>query len=94
MAEQILARTKMVGLQIGASSTKLGRTCTEYRGLVTVTEDGEPYTNAVTRLIASPYLLLDDARDSANAELSYVREILSLDEGTVTDTDVTPPPAT
>lgn len=90
-AEQILARARMVGLQIGATSTRLGRTCTEYRGLVTVTEDGETYTNAVTRLIAPPYLLLEETRDSTNPDLSYVREILTLDEGTVTDADVTPP---
>lgn len=90
-AEQILSRARMVGLQIGPTSTRLGRTCTEYRGLVTVTEDGAQYTNAVTRLIAPPFLLLEDTRDATNQGLSYVREIVLLDEGAVTDADVTPP---
>jgi hypothetical protein len=91
VAEQILARGKEVGLQRGTSATRLGRTGAEYRGSVTVPADGKHYQNAVTRVIAPPYLLLDDTRSAANPELSYVREIVALDEGTVTDTDVTPP---
>jgi hypothetical protein len=91
VAEQILARDKANGLAPGATSTRLGRPCTEYRGVVTVTEDGEPYKNEVTRVIAPPYLLFEDIRDAANAGMSYVREIVALDEGTVTDADLTPP---
>jgi hypothetical protein len=90
-AEQILARDKANGLTPGASSTRLGRAATEYRGVVTVTEDGEPYHNAVTRVIAPPYLLLEDIHDAANPGRSYVREIIALDEGSVTDADLTPP---
>jgi len=89
-AEQILARNKVVGLQIGPSSTRLGRTATEYRGFVVVTVDGEQHQNAVTRVIAAPYLLLENVRDAGNAGLSYVREVVSLDDGSVTDADVTP----
>lgn len=91
VAEQVLAQDKMVGLQVGATSTQLDRTSTEYRGTVTVTEDGEPYENTVVRVIAPPYLLFEDTRNAANAEMSYVREVLALEEGTVTDADVTPP---
>jgi hypothetical protein len=93
VAEQILARDKASGLVPGATTTRLGRTSVEYRGLVTVIEDGEPYQNDVTRVIASPYLLLEDIRSAANAGMSYVREIVALDEGTVTDADLTPPSA-
>lgn len=90
-AEQILARNKMTGLQIGAAAVRLGRTATEYHGFVRVTDDGEQYENEVTRVIAPPYLLLETTRSASNAALSYVREIVALDEGTVTDADVTPP---
>jgi hypothetical protein len=90
-AEQILARDKANGLQRGAPSTRLGRASSEYRGVVMVTEDGEPYQNEVTRVIAPPYLLREDIRDAANPGMSYVREIIALDEDTVTDADVAPP---
>ena len=91
VAEQILAHNKMVGLQVGATSTRLGRPATEYHGTVTVTEDGAQFDNTVTRVIAPPYLVFEDTRNAANAEMSYVREIIALEEGTVTDADVTPP---
>jgi len=76
---------------LGAS--RLGRSSTEYRGQVGVTEDGEPYENSITRVIAPPLLLFEHAHDSVTPTLSYTREILSIEEGTVTDADVTPPAA-
>jgi hypothetical protein len=91
VAEQVLARDKASGLARTASSTRLGRESTEYRGTVTVVEDGEPHDNDVTRVIAPPYLLLEDIRSSGDAGMSYVREVIALDEGTVTDADLTPP---
>jgi hypothetical protein len=90
-AEQILARDKATGLEPGATSTRLGRPATEYRGVVPVTEDGQPRENHVTRVIAPPYLLFEDTRAATNPAMSYVREILALDEATVTDADLTPP---
>lgn len=90
-AEQILARDKASGLTRGTISTRFGRPGTEYRGVVTVTEDGEPYRNDVTRVIAPPYLLFEDIRDAGNPGRSYVREVLELEEGTVTEADLTPP---
>jgi hypothetical protein len=93
VAEQILARDKANGLAPGGGATRLGRAATEYRGIVTVAEDGEPYRNEVTRVIAPPYLLFEAVHDAANPGMSYVREIVALDEGTVTDADLTPPGA-
>lgn len=90
-AEQILARDKANGLERGARADRLGRSSTEYRGVVTVTEDSEPYDNDITRVIAPPYLLFEDIRSAANAGMSYVREIVALDEDIVTDADLTPP---
>jgi hypothetical protein len=91
VAEQILARGKDVGLAAGPRSTRLGRATTEYRGTVTVTDNGKQFQNTVTRAIAPPYVLLDDTRNASNPELGYVREVILLEEGTVSDADVTPP---
>ncbi len=91
VAEQILAHHKATGLQLGGGTTHLGRPATEYRGIVTVTDTGESYENQVVRVVAAPYLLLERTQSASNAELAYVREIVALDEGTVSDADVTPP---
>jgi hypothetical protein len=92
IAEQILARDKSAGLQPVGPVTRVGRAATEYRGTIDVTENGEQYQNAVTRVIAPPFLLLEDAHAAGAPGLSYRREVLSIDEGSVTDADVTPPP--
>jgi hypothetical protein len=91
VAEQILARDQPVDLPAAGQVTRLGRPATEYRGTVPVVADGTPTQNVVARVIAPPFLLLDAAHDSANPELSYVREVVLLEEGTVTDADVVPP---
>jgi len=91
VAEQILARGKDTGLTVGPRSTRLGRATIEYGGVVTVTDHGKQFQNTVTRAIASPYLLLDETRSANNGELGYVREVVLLEEGTVTDADVTAP---
>lgn len=90
VAEQILAHDQPVDLPAG-QVTRLGRPATEYRGTVPVVANGTPTQNVVTRVIAPPFVLLDAAHDSENPELSYVREIVVLEEGTVTDADIVPP---
>lgn len=91
VAEQILAGDRALGLAPGATFRRLGRAATEYRGVVTVTEDGAEFQNQVVRVIAPPYLLFEDIRSAANPGMSYVREVIALDEGGVTDADVAPP---
>ena len=90
-AEQILVRDRTAGLTPHGAATRVGRTATEYRGLVAVSEDGDVYHNAVTRIVAVPFLLFEHLSDSETAELSYEREVLSIEEGTVSDLDVAPP---
>jgi hypothetical protein len=80
-----------VELQATRQVTRLGRPATEYRGTVPVFADGVPTQNVVARVIAPPFALLDAAHDSENPELSYVREIVFLEEGTVTEAEVVPP---
>jgi hypothetical protein len=92
VAEQILALDRDAGLEQTGTSSRLGRAATEYRGTVTVTEDGTAFRNDVVRVIAGPLLLLDDARNAGTGSLRYVREIIAIDEDTVTEADVTPPP--
>jgi hypothetical protein len=91
VAEQILAQGKDAGLTKAGDVTLLGRAATEYRGTATVTEDATQYQNVVHRVIAPPYLLLEELHDVIVPGLAYRREVLSLDEGGVSDADVTPP---
>jgi hypothetical protein len=92
VAEQILAGGRAAGLAEVGATTRLGRTATEYRGIVKGTDDGVVFENLVVRVIAPPYVLLDDARNAGTGSSSYVREIVALDEGSVTDADLAPPP--
>jgi hypothetical protein len=91
-ATQILSEGREAGLDSAGKSTRLGREATEYHGVLTVKDDGREFQNDVTRVIAPPFLLLDQIRDANAPERHFfVREIVSLEEGTVTDADVTPP---
>lgn len=47
----------------------------------------------MVRVIAPPFVLLDDARNSGTGSSSYVRETVALDEGSVSEVDVTPLPS-
>lgn len=91
VAEQILAGEKAAGLGSAGAVTRLGRAATEYRGTIKGTDDGAAFENLVVRVIAPPYVLVDDARNAGTGSSSYVREIIALDEGGVTDADLTPP---
>lgn len=90
-AEQILAGDKATGLAAVGPITRLGRAATEYRGVVTGRDGATAFDNAVIRVIAPPFVLLDDARNAGTGSSSYVREIVTLDEGRVTAADVAPP---
>lgn len=91
VAEQILAQGKAHGLQGTRPTTRLGRFSIAYRGRIHVSTDGEQFHNMVIRVISPPYILLDDAHNTSNTEQAYVREVTALEEGTVTDAEVTPP---
>jgi hypothetical protein len=92
IARQVLAGDRTAGLTRSGEVSRLARSATEYKGDVEVEENGAKRRNTVVRVVAPPYLLLDDVR---NAELTathyYVREIVALDEGVVTDADLAPP---
>lgn len=91
-ATQLLASGRLAGLTPGPEVDHGGRKAVVYRGAIEGEEDGAPYRTEVTRLVAQPYVLRDEARDAALPESLYlVREVLLLEEGVVTDADVTPP---
>lgn len=91
LVDQIFARDRASGLARAGEVTRLGRAAVEYRDTVPVVADGKPAANVVVRVIASPFLLLDAAHDATVPAMSYVREIVALDEGPVSEADVTPP---
>jgi hypothetical protein len=90
-AEQILAKGVETSLGRTREVTRLGRAGVEVHGVVPVVDDGQTFHNDVTLVLSPPFLLLDQVRDAGNAEHFFVREILSLEEGAVTDADLTPP---
>jgi hypothetical protein len=90
-AAQILAGDQATGLEIVGPEPRLGRHATAYRGQVAVSADGVPRHNEVRRVIAAPYLLYEAAHDAEADEVSYRRELVALDEGGASDTDLTPP---
>lgn len=91
-ATQLLADGRLAGLTPGPEVDHHGRKAIAYRGAIEGEEDGHPYRTELTRLVARPYVLLDEARDTAIPQSLYlVREVVLLEEGVVTDADVTPP---
>jgi hypothetical protein len=91
IARQVLSGDRTPELTRAVEVTRLGRTATQYDDVIEVQEHGRALRTEVVRVMAPPYLLLDDRRDAETASYYYVREVLALDEGVVTDADVTPP---
>ena len=71
--------------------TRLGRPATEYHGFLEEEEQGVLCRNEVTQVVSPPYLLFSHVHDARNAAHYYIREIVSLDEGIVADSDLSPP---
>jgi hypothetical protein len=90
-AEQLLARGRDVGLTAGAATRLLDRAATEYAGTLASTENGVAFESVVRRVLAPPFVLRDETRSATNPEHFFTREVLALDEGAVTEADLTPP---
>ncbi|MGH9969846.1 MAG: hypothetical protein ACREBG_18915 [Pyrinomonadaceae bacterium] len=89
-AEQILDQESNAQLEPRGQLSCLGRLCTEYDGFLEGEDQGIPYKTAVTRVVSPPYLLSSIVRDAQNANHYYTREIVALEEGVATDTDLSP----
>ena len=90
-AEQILAGELDRQLEPRGQVTRLGRPSTEYHGFLEGGDQGIPYRSEITRVVSPPYLLFSDVRDAQNAGHYYTREVVSLEEGSAADLDLTPP---
>jgi hypothetical protein len=91
VAEQILAPVIDSGLRHTRDVTFLNRPCTEYQGVRVVTADGLTHQSEVTLVVSAPFLLLNHTRDASDRSWYLRREVTQLDEGVVTDEDVTAP---
>jgi hypothetical protein len=89
-AEQILAGGHDKQLEPRGQVTRLDRPSTEYHGFLEGEDQAIPYKSEVTRVVSPPYLLLSKAHNAQNANHSYTREVVSLEEGAVADSDLTP----
>jgi hypothetical protein len=89
--EQIIAGELEKQLEPRGQTKRLGRAATEYHGYLEGEDQGIPYKSEVTRVVSPPYLLFSKVSNAQNADDSYIREIVSLDEGIVADSDLTPP---
>lgn len=84
LAELILAPESNDLLDMVGQEDRLGRAATIYAGRL---GDGAAAID-VTRVIARPYLLREEAHDGRNPAHLYVRVIESIDEGIVTGSDL------
>jgi len=91
IATQILAIDRPGSLAAAGPATRLARPGTEYRGVVTIVDDGQNFDSAIDCVVAPPFLLYDQVRDPASTEHYYVRELLELAAGAVTAADLAPP---
>ncbi len=90
VAAQFLAGEFRAPLEQPVTCLRLGRTCTHYHGYIEGIELGVPYKNEVTRIVSPPYLMFSCVRDVTNSNYYYIREIVSLQEGTVSNADLIP----
>ena len=87
-AEQILAGELHPKLEVVRQVTRLGRPATEYHGFLGGDDPGASHSTEVTRIVSGPYLLLNSVRDVQNPDHYYTRDVVSLEEGGVTDSDL------
>ena len=89
VAEQLLAGEPNARLQAQGPVTRLGRQAMEYRGVLRGEDEAGSYECEVTRIISSPYLLLNEVRNARNAKHARTLEVTALEEGVCNDADLT-----
>jgi hypothetical protein len=88
VAAQLFADGRELDIEPTSITTYLGRPCTEYRFTLTGREDTTHYRSAVRWLVSGPFVLYREVRDEHIHELSTVTEVIELNEGAVTDSDL------
>jgi hypothetical protein len=90
VAAQLLTEGREAESEPVSTTTYLDRPCTNYRFTLTGDEDGMPYRSAVRWLVSGPFVLFREVRDERINELATITEVVELEEGTVTATDLRP----
>lgn len=91
LAEQILAHPPEQPLTLHRQVARLGKMAMEYQFFLAGTQAGHPYKSMVTHIVAPPYLLFSHVHDVVLTHLAYTREVVTLEEGVVTEAELTPP---
>jgi hypothetical protein len=90
VAAQLLTEGREAESEPVSTTTSLDRPCTDYRFTLNGDEDGISYRSAVRWLVSGPFVLLREVRDERINELATITEVVELEEGTVTATDLRP----
>jgi hypothetical protein len=90
LAVMILAPPVDDRLHVAGGERLLDRTGTRSEGRVEGQDEDGVFETEVTRIVAPPYLLREFVRDLRDPSRTYLRELLSLEEGAVTDADLIP----
>jgi hypothetical protein len=88
VAAQLFTDGRESGVEPMSTTTFLGRPCTEYQVTLIGREDTAQYRSAVRWLVSGPFVLYREVRDGDIHELATVTEVIELDEGAVTDSDL------
>lgn len=70
--------------------TRLGREAWEYRSFLEGRDNGVRFRSLVRTLVADGYVLMREVTDARGGPMRRLMEVTELDEGGVTDTDLTP----
>lgn len=91
LADQVIANRPDDTATAVGQQDRLGRPCIEYRDEISGEEDGVPFHSVVSSLVSEPYVLRREVRDHPAGRLFALTEVVELDEGVVTEKDLTPP---
>src|SRR6478609_7978092 len=90
-ADQVFTNGRESELPAAGQRRQLDRECTEYRLAIEGEEGGVPYRSDVIWLVSVPYLIRREVRDHPAGQMFAITELVELEEGAVTEEDLSPP---
>ena len=91
LADQVFTNGRESELPAAGKRRQLDRECTEYRLAIEGEEGGVPYRSDVIWLVSVPYLIRREVRDHPAGRMFAITELVELEEGAVTEEDLSPP---
>ena len=91
LADQVFTDGREAELTAVGQRRRLDRECAEYRLVVEGEEAGVPYRSDVTWLVSAPYLMRREVRDHPAGRMYAVTDVVELEEGVVTEEDLSSP---